>query len=160
VAFITDVFARRIIGCNVSTRMDRNMVASAFKMALHARARDGRGNTANLIRHNDKGSQYTADDYLELLARYGVQASTGSVGDSYDNALAETVNGVCKTELINIFGPWDGCERLNLRTAEWVHWYNNSRISERNDYKTPSLVEEVWYSSGMDIRKSSKTRDS
>jgi putative transposase len=60
--------------------------------------------------------------------------------------------------LINIFGPWDGYERLNLRTAEWVHWYNNSRISERNDYKTPSQVEEVWYSSEMDIRKSSKTR--
>jgi transposase InsO family protein len=79
------------------------------------------------------------------------------VGDSFDNALAETVNGVYKTELINKFGSWDGCESLNLRTAEWVYWYNNSRISERNGYKTPLQVEEAWYSIGMNIRKLSKT---
>jgi putative transposase len=151
-AFIMDVFARAIVGYNVSTRMDRNMVASAFKMALYMRARLGRGDITNLIHHNDKGSQYTADDFIELLASYGVRTSVGSVGDSFDNALAETVNGAYKTELVNKFGPWDGYESLNLRTAEWVYWYNNSRISERNGYKTPSQVEEAWYSSGMDIR--------
>jgi putative transposase len=156
-AFITDVFARATVGYNVSTRMDRNMVASAFKMAIHMRARSGRGNTADLIHHNDKGSQYTADDFIWLLASCGVRASAGSVGDSYDNALAETVNGAYKTELVNKLGPWDGYEKLNLRTAEWVNWYNNSRISERNGYKTPSQVEEAWYSTGMDIRKYSKT---
>jgi putative transposase len=157
VAFITDVFARTIVGHSVSTRMDRNMVASAFRMALHMRARSGRDDIANLIHHNDKGSQYTADDFIELLSLYGVRASVGGVGDSYDNALAETVNGAYKTELINKFGPWDGYESLNLRTAEWVHWYNNSRISERNGYKTPLQTEEIWYSTGIDIRKSSKT---
>jgi putative transposase len=156
-AFITDVFARTIVGYNVSTRMDRNMVASAFKMALHMRARSGREDITNLIHHNDRGSQYTADDFIWLLAHYGIRASVGSVGDSYDNALAETVNGAYKTELINKFGPWDGCGSLNLRTAEWVHWHNNSRISERNSYKTPLQVEEAWYSTGMDIRKPSKT---
>jgi putative transposase len=156
-AFITDVFARTIVGYNVSTRMDRDMVATAFKMALYMRACSGRGDIGSLIHHNDKGSQYTADDFIELLALYGVRASVGSVGDSYDNALAETVNGAYKTELINRFGPWDGYESLNLRTAEWVHWYNNSRISERNGYKTPLRTEEIWYSTGIDIRKSSKT---
>ena len=156
-AFITDVFARTIVGYDVSTRMDRNMVSSAFKMALHMRARSGREDIASLIHHNDKGSQYTADDFIGLLARFGVRASVGSVGDSFDNALAETVNGAYKTELVNKFGPWDGYESLNLRTAEWVHWYNNFRISERNGYKTPLQVEEVWYSTGMDIRKYSKT---
>jgi putative transposase len=91
-AFITDVFAGTIVGYNVSTRMDRNMVASAFKMT-----RSGRGDTANLIHHNDKGSQYTADNFIGLLASYGVRASVGSIGDSFDNALAETVNGAYKT---------------------------------------------------------------
>jgi putative transposase len=156
-AFITDVFARTIVGYNVSTRMDRNMVTSAFVMALHTRARSGREDIANLIHHNDKGSQYTANDFIELLALYGVRASIGDVGDSYDNALAESVNGVYKAELINKSGPWDGHESLNLRTAEWVYWYNNFRISERNGYKTPLEVEETWYSNGMDIRKFSKT---
>ena len=155
-AFITDVFARTIVGYNVSTRMDRNMAASAFKMALHMRACSGREDIASLIHHNDKGTQYTADDFIGLLAHCGVRASVGGVGDSFDNALAETVNGEYKTELVNKFGPWDGYESLNLRTAEWVYWYNNSRISERNGYKTPSQVEEAWYSNGMDIRKYSK----
>jgi putative transposase len=155
-AFVIDVFARTIVGHSVSTRMDRNMVVSAFKMALHMRASSGRESIAGLIHHNDKGSQYTADDFIGLLGRFGVRASVGSVGDSFDNALAETVNGAYKTELVNKFGPWDGYESLNLRTAEWVHWYNNSRISERNAYKTPRQVEEVWYSTGTDIRKPSK----
>jgi putative transposase len=137
--------------------MDRDMVASAFKMALYMRASSGRKDIADLIHHNDKGSQYTADDFIELLARCGVRASVGSVGDSFDNALAETVNGAYKTELVKKFGPWEGFESLNLRTAEWVYWYNHSRISERNGYETPLRVEEVWYSTGMDIRKTAKT---
>jgi putative transposase len=94
--------------------------------------RSGRYDIANLIHHNDKGSQYTAGDFIELLARYGVRASVGSVGDSFGNALAESVNGAYKTELTKRFGPWDGYDSLNLRTAEWVHWYNNFRISERS----------------------------
>jgi putative transposase len=130
-AFITDVFARAIIGYSVSTRMDRNMAAAAFVTALRMRACLGREDIASLIRHNDKGSQYTANDFIRLLARSGVRASAGSVGDSFGNALAETVNGAYKTELVNKSGPWGGYESLNLRTAEWVHWYNNSRISER-----------------------------
>jgi putative transposase len=144
-AFVIDVFARTIVGYNVSTRMDKNMVAAAFVMALHMRACLGRKDIASLIHHNDKCSQYTAGDFTGLLARFGVRASAGSVGDSFDNALAETVNGAYKTELINKSGPWDGYDSLNLRTAGWVHWYNNFRISERNGYKTPLEVKEVWY---------------
>jgi putative transposase len=125
-------------------------------MALHMRACLGREDIANVIHHNDKGSQYTANDFIRLLARFGVRASVGSVGDSFDSALAETVNGACKTEPVNKFAPRDGYESLNLRTAEWVYWYNNSRISERNGYKTPLQVEEAWYSTGIDIRKSTK----
>jgi putative transposase len=155
-AFVIDVFARNIAGYNVSTRMDRNMVASAFVTALHTRACQGREDIADVIHHNDRGSQYTANDFIGLLARFGVRASAGSVGDSFDNALAETVNGAYKTELVNKFAPWDGYGSLNLRTAEWVHWYNSSRISVRNGYKTPLQVEEAWYSTGMDIRKLSK----
>jgi putative transposase len=156
-AFIIDAFARSIVGYNVSTRMDKNMVASAFRMALYMRARLGRDDMRNLIHHNDKGSQYTADDFIALLTRFGVRASVGSVGDSFDNALAETVNGAYKAELVNKYAPWDGYERLNLETAKWVYWYNNTRISERNGYKTPQQVEDAWYSTGMDIRKLSKT---
>jgi putative transposase len=110
-----------------------------------------------LIHHNDRGSQYTADEFIGLLSSCGVRASVGSVGDPFDNPLAETVNGAYKTELVNKFAPGDGYESLNLRTAEWVYWYNNSRISERNGYKTTSQVKEAWYSNGMDIRKYSKT---
>jgi putative transposase len=155
-AFVIDVFARTIVGYDVSTRMDRNTVASAFVMALHMRACLGREDIANVIHHNGKGSQCTANDFTGLLARFGVRASVGSVGDSFDNALAETLNGAYKTEPVNNFGPWDGYEILNLRTAEWVRWYSNSRISERNGYETPLQVEETWYSTGIDIRKSSK----
>ena len=152
VALILDVFARRIVGYCVSTRMNEKMVGRAFKMAVFTRLNDGMSDFSDLIHHNDKGSQYTADGFVELLALHGVRASIGSVGDSYDNALAESINGTYKTELIKKLGPWKDDGHLNLETARWVHWYNTKRISQRNNYKTPVEVERLWYSEGIDER--------
>ena len=152
VALILDAFARRIVGHCVSTRMDKNMVGSAFRRAVFTRVNEGVADFSALIHHNDKGSQYTADDFIELLALHGVRASIGSVGDSFDNALAESINGTYKTELIKRFGPWKDDGHLNLETARWIHWYNTKRISERNNFKTPIEIERLWYSGGLDER--------
>jgi putative transposase len=152
IALILDVFARRIVGYCVSPRMDKNMVAAAFKMGVFTRVNEGAADFSALIHHNDKGSQYTADDFIELLALHGVRASIGSVGDSFDNALAESINGTYKTELIKRFGPWKDNRHLNLETARWVHWYNTKRISQRNNFKTPIEIERLWYSEGLDKR--------
>jgi putative transposase len=152
VALILDAFARRIVGYCVSTRMNNEMVARAFRRGVFTRVNEGMSDFSALIHHNDKGSQYTADDFVELLALHGVRASIGSVGDSYDNALAESINGTYKTELIKRFGPWKDDRHLNLETAKWVHWYNTKRISQRNNFKTPIEVERLWYSEGLDER--------
>jgi putative transposase len=157
-AFVTDVFARRLLGYCVSTQMNKQMVAAAYKMAIHTRAYEGNDDFFRLIHHNDKGSQYTADDFAELLSSHGVRLSIGSVGDSYDNALAESLNGAYKTELVKRLGPWKNYPQLNKATAEWVHWFNGKRISEHNGYHSPKEVEEAWYNLGVDIRKSSESR--
>lgn len=157
-AFITDVFARRIIGWAVSSRMNEKLVADAFKMALYTRNREGYCDFSDLIHHNDKGSQYTADHFFELLALHGIKASIGTVGDSYDNALAETMNGGYKTELIYnpIKGPWKTLEQLRNETARWVHWHNTQNITEYCNYRTPQEIEEMLYTTGEDGRKCSQ----
>ena len=152
IALILDVFARRIVGYCVSTRMNKEMVATAFRMAVFTRVNEGVADFSALIHHNDKGSQYTADDFVELLALHGVRASIGSVGDSFDNALAESINGTYKTELIKKFGPWKDDRHLNLETARWIHWYNTKRISERDNFKTPIEIKRLWYIGGLDER--------
>lgn len=153
VAFIIDVFARRIVGYDVSTRMTEAMVTRAFKMAVFTRMSEGHGDFGDLKHHNDKGSQYTADGFVELLALHGIRASIGTVGDSYDNALAESMNGSYKTELIKNMGPWKSYEELNAATAEWVYWHNNHCITEHNNYKPAAYIEEKWYSEEVDLRK-------
>jgi len=100
VALVLDVFARRIIGHCVSKCMNRQMVATAFKRAVFTRVMEGITTFAGLIHHNDKGSQYTSDNFVKLLALHGVKASIGTIGDSFDNALAESINGTLKTELV------------------------------------------------------------
>jgi len=154
-AFVTDVFARRIIGYAVSSRMNEKLVSDAFKMAVFARSREGKIDFSNLVHHNDKGSQYTADDFFELLALHGIRASIGSVGDSFDNALAETMNGGYKTELIYnpIKGPWKSLEQLQNETDKWVHWHNTKNITEYNNWMTPAESEEMLYTTGEDGRK-------
>ena len=159
-AFITDVFARRIIGWAVSTRMNEELVASAFKMAVFARSLEGHSDFSRLIHHNDKGSQYTAVGFVQMLALHGIKASIGSVGDSYDNALAECVNGQYKTELIYnpaCGWPWKSFEQLRLATAEWVVWHNNANITEYNNWHTPIQIEEMVYTTGEDARRGKKT---
>ena len=156
VAFVIDVFGRTIVGYDVSTRMTKAMVTRAFKMAIYNRHNEGHDDFSELIHHNDKGSQYSADDFVELLAMHGVRASIGTVGDSYDNALAESMNGSYKTELIKNLGPWKTYEDLNIATAEWVYWHNNKCITEHNNYKSAAWIEEKWYSEKVDLRKKRK----
>jgi putative transposase len=158
VAFILDVFARRIVGYCVSALMNKQMVTTAFKRAVFTRVQEGATDFTDLIHHNDKGSQYTADNFVELLALHGVRASIGSAGDAYDNALAESIIGIFKTELIKRFGPWRDLGQLTLETARWVHWYNNQRISEHNDYKSPVEIERLWYTTGVDHRMVLKSK--
>jgi putative transposase len=159
-AFVTDVFARRIIGWAVSVRMNKKLVADAFKMAVFTRSSKGHTDMYDLIHHHDKGAQYTADDFFELLALHGIRASIGSVGDSYDNALAESINGSYKTELIHnpVKGPWKSLEQLEIETARWVYWHNTDNISEYNNWKSPAEIEEMLYTTGEDGRKCSQKR--
>jgi putative transposase len=158
-ALVIDVFARRIVGWAVSARMNKALVASAFKLAVYTRTNDGHDDFSDLAHHNDAGSQYTADDFVSLLALHGVKASIGSVGDSYDNALAESLNGSYKTELIYnpaMGYPWKSLEQLRLATARWVYWHNNSNITEYNNWHTPIEIEEMLYTTGEDARKGSR----
>ena len=136
--------------------MDEALVASALKLATWARRGDGSG-LDDLIHHNDRGVQYSARHFAELLGLYGISLSMGSVGDAYDNALAETIIGSCKTELIKnpVYAPWRSFEQLQLETARWVHWHNNSNITKRNDWHTPMEIEEMYNTLGIDARKAS-----
>lgn len=127
VAFVIDAFARRIVGWRVSRSMETQFVLDALEQALHdRRPTDDTG----LIHHSDRGSQYVSIKYTERLADAGIEPSVGSVGDSYDNALAETVIGLFKTEVIHRRGPWRSLDAVELATLEWVDWFNNRRLLE------------------------------
>ena len=152
-AFITDAFARRIIGWICSVRMNEKMVVGAFKTAVFTRVREGHDTFSSLVHHNDHGSQYTSGNFTELLALHGVKVSIGSIGDAYDNALAETIIGTYKTELVRNKGSWKSLEHLRLETTRWVNWYNTERISQYNNWHTPLETEAMWYSEGVDVRK-------
>ena len=137
VAFVVDVFARRIVGWRVSSSMRTDFVLDALEQALYARQpeRDA------LICHSDRGSQYVSIRYTERLAEAGIEPSVGSKGDSYDNALAETINGLYKAELIHRRAPWKTREALELATLEWVAWFNNDRLLEPIGYVPPAEAE-------------------
>jgi len=122
VAFVIDVFARRIVGWQVGSSMRTDFVLDALEQALYARQpeRDG-----HLIHHSDRGSQYVSIRYSERLAEAGIEPSVGSKGDRYDNALAETINGLYKAELIHRRAPWQSKETVALATLEWVSWFNH-----------------------------------
>lgn len=123
VAFVVDVFSRMIVGWRAATAMSADLTLDALEQALWARRVSG-----NLIHHSDRGSQYVSIRYSERLTELGIEASVGSVGDAYDNALAETINGLYKTEVIRRRGPWRGLEAVEYATLEWVHWFNNKRL--------------------------------
>jgi len=127
VAFVIDVFARRIVGWRVSSSMQTDFVLDALEQALYARRAERDG---DLVHHSDRGSQYVSIRYSERLAEAGIEPSVGSTGDSYDNALAETVNGLYKAEIIHRRGPWKTREAVELATLEWVSWFNHHRLLE------------------------------
>ena len=142
VAFVVDVFARRIVGWRVSTSMRTDFVLDALEQALYARQPEQDG---SLIHHSDRGSQYVSIRYSERLAEAGIEPSVGSKGDSYDNALAETINGLYKAELIRRRAPWKTREAVELATLEWVAWFNNHRLMAALDYVPPAEFEANYY---------------
>jgi len=141
VAFVIDVYSRMIVGWRAAMSMSTELTLDALEQALWARQIKGK-----LIHHSDRGSQYVAIRYTERLIEAGVEASVGSVGDAYDNALAETINGLFKAELIRHCGPWKGIDDVEYATLEWVHWFNTKRLLEPIGYVSPFEFEMQYYS--------------
>jgi transposase InsO family protein len=142
VAFVIDAYARRIVGWRASRTAHASFVLDALEQALHDRRPVHRG---GLVHHSDRGSQYVSIKYTERLAVAGVEPSVGSVGDSYDNALAETINGLYKAEVIHRRGPWRSFEAVEFATLEWVDWFNNRRLLEPIGNVPPAEAEERYY---------------
>lgn len=142
VAFVTDAFSRRIVGWRVSKSLRTDLALDALEMAIWAR---GNSDLGGLVHHSDMGVQYLAIRYTERLAEAGAVTSVGSRGDSFDNALAETVNGLYKAELIYRQGPWRTMEQVELATAAWVSWWNDRRLHEACDYLPPAEFEANHY---------------
>jgi transposase InsO family protein len=142
VAFVINVFARRIVGWRVSSSMHTDFVLDALEQALYARQPE---KTDGLVHHSDRGSQYVSIRYTERLAEAGLEPSVGSRGDSYDNALAETINGLYKAEVIHRRGPWKTRASVELATLEWVSWFNHHRLLEPGGYIPPAEAEANYY---------------
>src|SRR6266478_6374189 len=142
VAFVIDAYARRIVGWRVSRSAHAGFVLDALEQALHDR-RPVSG--SGLVHHSDRGVQYVSIVYTERLAEAGLEPSVGSVGDSYDNALAETVNGLYKAEVIHRRGPWRSMEAVEYATLEWVDWFNNRRLLEPIGNIPPAEAEAAYY---------------
>ncbi len=142
VAFVVDAFSRRIVGWRVSSSLRAELALDALEMAIWSRRSADLG---GLVHHSDRGVQYLAIRYTERLAEEGAVRSVGSRGDSYDNALAETVVGLYKTELIRRRGPWRSLEQVELATAEWVDWWNQRRLHSAAGDAPPAEYEELYY---------------
>src|SRR5210317_403283 len=140
VAFVIDVFSRMIVGWRVSRSLSGDLALDALEQALWARPE-----TRELIHHSDRGVQYVSISYTERLAESGIEPSVGSVGDSYDNALAETIIGLYKTELIYKDGPWRGVQQVELKTLDWVDWFNNLRLFGPIGNIPPVEYEAIYY---------------
>ena len=142
VAFVIDAYARRIVGWRASRTAHAGFVLDALEQALHDRRPLHGG---GLIHHSDRGSQYVSIKYTERLAEAGIEPSVGSVGDSYDNALAATINGLYKAEVIHRRGPWRSYEAVEFATLEWVDWFNNRRLLEPIGNIPPAEAEANYY---------------
>nr|WP_246139958.1 IS3 family transposase [Protaetiibacter larvae] len=142
VAFVTDVYSRRIVGWNVAATLRSEILPM---QALDMAAWGAGGRLDGLIHHADHGSNYTAMVYTDRIVELGAVPSTGTVGDSFDNAMAEAINNLYKTELIRQQGPWRTVEQVELATLEWVWWWNNSRLHGELDMRTPIEVEQAYY---------------
>ena len=142
VAFVIDVYARYIVGWRVSRTAHAGFVLDALEQAIHERRPV---NNRSLIHHSDRGSQYLSIKYTERLAEAGIEPSVGSIGDSYDNALAETINGLYKAEVIHRRGPWRSFEAVEFATLEWVDWFNRRRLLEPIGNIPPAEAEQNYY---------------
>jgi len=142
VAFVIDVFSRSIVGWRVSRSLRSDLALDALEQALHFRPR-----SAELVHHSDRGVQYVSIRYTERLAEAGIERSVGGVGDSYDNALAESVIGLFKTEVIHRRGPWRSVDEVEYATLEWVDWFNHRRLLEPIGYVPPAEFEAAYYRS-------------
>jgi putative transposase len=142
VAFIVDVFSRYVVGWQASRSLHTELALDALEMAIWARRRAG---LEGLVHHSDRGSQYLAIRYTERLADAGAVASVGSRGDSYDNALAESFNGLYKTELIRHRGPWSGLDEVEYATLEYVDWFNHRRLHGELGLIPPAEFEAIYY---------------
>ena len=150
VAFIIDVFARKIVGWRVSTSMTTGFVLDALNQAICQRCPVG---GSGLIHHSDRGSQYLSIRYTERLADAGIDTSVGSVGDSYDNALAESIIGLFKTEVINFLGPWKSMAQVEWETLQWVSWYNTERLHSAIGHQTPQDMEDAFHATTNTLEK-------
>jgi transposase InsO family protein len=146
VAFVIDVFARYIVGWRVSRNMQTDFVLDALEQALWARQPE----RDRLIHHSDRGSQYVSIRYTERLTEAGIEPSVGSKGDSYDNALAETINGLYKAEVIHRRGPWKTAQAVEIATLEWVSWFNNHRLLGSIGHIPPAEAEANYYRSQLE----------
>jgi len=140
VAFVIDVFSRAIAGWRASKSMRSDLPLDALEQALHARPV-----TDSLVHHSDRGSQYLSIRYTERLAEAGVEGSVGSRGDSYDNAMAESIIGLFKSEVIHRRGPWRNLDQVEYAVLEWIDWFNNRRLLEPLDYVPPIEYEAAYY---------------
>jgi putative transposase len=141
VSFVFDVFSRFIVGWQAARHLRTDLALDALEMALWQR----QGAGESLVHHSDRGVQYLSIRYTERLEEAGIETSVGSRGDSYDNALAESVIGLYKTEVIRHEGPWKGLEEVEFATLEWVDWFNHTRLLESTGYIPPSEFEEAYY---------------
>ena len=148
VAFVVDVYARKIVGWRVSTSMTTSFVLDALNQAICQRC-PGDG----LIHHSDRGSQYLSIKYTERLAENGIDPSVGSVGDSYDNAMAESIIGLFKTEAVKQLGPWKSVNQIEWETLKWVDWFNNKRLLGPIGYLTPNEAEENYFENLKPVQK-------
>jgi putative transposase len=142
VAFVIDVFSRRIVGWRASSSLRSDLALDALEQALHDRPLD---ESERLVHHSDRGVQYLSIRYTDRLAEAGIEPLVGSTGDSYDNALAETVMGLFKTEVIRHRGPWRGLEDVEFATLTWVAWYNTTRLHGSLGYVPPAKFEQAFH---------------
>ena len=140
-AFVVDVYSRRIVGWRTSTSMTTDLPLDALEMAIWAR----NDRIENVVHHSDRGTQYTSIRYTERLIEAGAECSVGTTGDSYDNALAESVIGLYKTELVRKKGPWKTIDDLEIATLEWVDWYNHRRLRSSVGNVPPTEYEDAYY---------------
>jgi putative transposase len=143
-AFVIDVYSRMIVGWQLATHLRTDLALDALEMAIWRRRRD-QADLSQLVHHSDRGGQYLSIRYTERLADAGVAASVGSKGDSYDNALAESFNGLFKAELIRRYGPWRGIDDVELATLEYLDWFNHRRLHSACDDHPPAEFEAIHY---------------